>query len=101
MFSVYTAVGLAVVLLLSMVFVSSRVYGVGSRPSDIPPGPPTIPILGNLHQVSESCKEAPATLTIVALDARRQATFATSEMGARIWVGRSDATRIRNKQGNV
>lgn len=25
---------------------------IGRRPKDLPPGPPTVPILGNLHLVS-------------------------------------------------
>ncbi len=28
-----------------------RVLQIGKRPSDFPPGPPTVPILGNIHQV--------------------------------------------------
>jgi hypothetical protein len=32
------------------VFVN-KVWNIGRRPADIPPGPPTLPILGNLHQM--------------------------------------------------
>lgn len=35
---------------LSVLFLS-KVWNIGRRPADIPPGPPTIPILGNLHQM--------------------------------------------------
>ena len=42
-----SAAGLAVLL-----FVLIFVLRVGSRPKDYPPGPPTLPLLGNLHLVS-------------------------------------------------
>jgi hypothetical protein len=35
---------------LSLLFLT-QVWNIGRRPVDIPPGPPTIPILGNLHQM--------------------------------------------------
>lgn len=35
---------------LSLLFLS-KVWNTGRRPADLPPGPPTIPILGNLHQM--------------------------------------------------
>jgi hypothetical protein len=45
--SSYTAIGVVVILALGVWYLSV----LGSRPKDYPPGPPTLPILGNIHQV--------------------------------------------------
>lgn len=39
-----------------VVAVLYRLLRVGRRPHDYPPGPPTLPILGNMHQVRSIVK---------------------------------------------
>ena len=34
-----------------LAFVAFRLLRLGRRPEGYPPGPPTVPILGNIHQV--------------------------------------------------
>lgn len=43
----------AVLLSLAALLIASliKVLRIGTRPAGYPPGPPTIPILGNLHQM--------------------------------------------------
>lgn len=45
------ALALSIALYTAIAYGLFRVLRMGSRDARMPPGPPTIPILGNLHQI--------------------------------------------------
>lgn len=86
-------IALLLVLLLYQVW---RLLQVGRRPKDFPPGPPTIPILGNIHQVRSLENICIRAMRIMlkyerdiddSSDSERRCAFAISKMGAGIWTG--------------
>lgn len=42
----------AAVTALLILYGLARLLSIGRRPKDYPPGPPTLPLLGNIHQAS-------------------------------------------------
>lgn len=62
-----------------------RIVRIGRRPSGLPPGPPTVPVLGNIHQV---CKLRDAYTHTVNDDCfpapNIRATQAVPQMGTRV-----------------
>lgn len=42
---------LATIVAGAIIYGIYEIFQIGKRPKDIPPGPPTVPILGNIHLV--------------------------------------------------
>jgi hypothetical protein len=75
----------AILAAIAILLLFVKILQIGRRAPGLPPGPPTIPLLGNLHLV---CPVLHHRLTVTDLhpDALQKAPSAVSEMGTRIWV---------------
>ena len=47
-----TQIGVLAVVTTILLLLLQKLARIGQRPNDLPPGPPTIPVLGNIHLVS-------------------------------------------------